>query len=98
MTMNPQYTSLKLMIAGALAATAFAIGIPSASAQTATSTATSTDASTAAAKPRKPRATATPEMIAEAIQRSKARTERLLATGKPEQFGSEEPFTFDPAR
>jgi len=39
-----------------------------------------------------PRTSATPEMIEEAIERSKARTERFKATGEPEQFGSEEPF------
>jgi hypothetical protein len=33
-------------------------------------------------------------MIAEAIERSKARTQRFQSTGVPEQFGSEEPFTF----
>jgi hypothetical protein len=37
---------------------------------------------------------ATPEMIQEAIQRSQARSEKLRQTGQPEQFGSEEPFTF----
>ena len=31
-------------------------------------------------------------MIEEAVQRSKARFERFKATGRPEQFGSEEPF------
>jgi len=36
-------------------------------------------------------------MIAEAIQRSKARTQKFQALGIPEQFGSEEPFTFNPA-
>jgi hypothetical protein len=33
-------------------------------------------------------------MISEAIERSKARTQRFQSTGVPEQFGSEEPFTF----
>jgi hypothetical protein len=41
-----------------------------------------------------PTTTATPEMISEAIERSKARTQRFQSTGVPEQFGSEEPFTF----
>jgi len=39
-----------------------------------------------------PPTSATPEMIAEAIARSKARTQRWLAEGVPEEFGSEEPF------
>jgi hypothetical protein len=37
-------------------------------------------------------------MIAEAIERSKARTERLRLQGVPEQFGSEEPFAFSQAK
>jgi len=44
----------------------------------------------------KPRAEATPEMIEEAIQRSRARSAKFLTTGTPEQFGSEEPFTLRP--
>jgi pyrroline-5-carboxylate reductase len=44
------------------------------------------------------RTQATERMIEEAIQRSKARSEKLRTTGRPEQFGSEEPFTFDPNR
>jgi len=35
-------------------------------------------------------------MIAEAVQRSKARAAKA-AKGVPEQWGSEEPFTFNPA-
>jgi hypothetical protein len=46
----------------------------------------------------KPQAEATPEMIEEAIQRSRARSEKFLTTGTPEQFGSEEPFTLRPGR
>ena len=103
--MKQECTPLKLMIAGAAAAVAFVITAPSASAQT-TSTSTATSTSTSAgvlstsidAATRKPRATATPEMIDEAIQRSKARSDKLRTTGTPEQFGSEEPFTFVPGR
>jgi len=40
--------------------------------------------------------TTTEQMIQEACQRQKARTARALATGRPEVFGSEEPFVFDP--
>ena len=39
---------------------------------------------------------ATPDMINEAIQRSRARAAAEAATGKPQQWGSEEPFTYDP--
>jgi hypothetical protein len=38
------------------------------------------------------------KMIEEAIQRSRARSEKFLTTGTPEQFGSEEPFTLRPGR
>ena len=81
-------TLLKLTIAGALVAAAFAATGPSASAQTTTST-----ASTAK---KKPPTSATPEMIKEAIQRTQARAAKLRDSGIPERFGSEEPFTFDP--
>ena len=40
---------------------------------------------------------ATKQMISEAIQRSQARSAKFLASGVPEQWGSEEPFTFNPA-
>jgi hypothetical protein len=43
----------------------------------------------------KAKGTATPLEICEAEERSKARTAKFLADGTPEQFGSEEPFTFD---
>src|SRR5262249_60616423 len=97
--MKQVYTSLKL-IAGATFVAAFAVAGTPASAQepsasTSTST-TSTSTSTALKKP--PQPTATPDMILEAIQRSQARTEKLNTAGKPEQFGSEEPFTFDPKK
>ena len=46
--------------------------------------------------------TATPQMIDEAIQRSQARTAKAVPTAtsaaKPEQFGSEEPFTYAPGK
>ena len=82
-------TCLKL-IAGAVAMAAVAVG-SFAAAQTSTTTTTSTAT-------KKPPTTATPQMIAEAIQRSKARSEKAAALGKPERWGSEEPFTFDPSK
>lgn len=93
--MKHLYTSLKL-IAGAVAAAAVAVVGPSASAQTSTATSTPTTTSTAAKKP--PPTSATPQMISEAIQRSKARSAKAAATGAAEQWGSEEPFTFDPTK
>jgi len=86
--MNPRQT-LTLLIASVVVATA--VVSLSASAQTTTTTAATT--STTAVK--KPTA-ATAQMIQEACQRQKARMAKFLQSGVPEQFGSEEPFTFDP--
>jgi hypothetical protein len=103
-TMKQVQTSLKLMIAGTAVA-AFAIAAPPASAQDAAATAAASDPATAdaftAAPPQTLSATgkptsSTPQMVKEAIQRSKARTQKALTQGVPEQWGSEEPFTFDP--
>ena len=55
---------------------------------------TTSSAPTVAA-PKKP-TSATPQMIDEAIQRSQARSAKATATGAPEQWGSEEPFTYVP--
>ena len=79
--------SLKRAIAGAtvVATAAIAGGLPASAQTTSPSPSTSLTIKT-------PRTTATPEMIEEAIERSKARTERFKATGIPEEFGSEEPF------
>jgi hypothetical protein len=84
-------TPLKVMIA--IAAAAFAGA--SASAQTTTTTSTTTSATpTISSKP----TSATPQMIQEACQRQRARTAKFRQYGIPEQFGSEEPFTFDPSK
>ena len=92
-----QTQTLKLMIAGIAAA--FAAAATPASAQTATTAATA-DAMTMAppqtfSKTGKP-TSSTPRMVKEAIQRSQARSQKLLLQGAPEQWGSEEPFTFNP--
>jgi hypothetical protein len=84
------------MIVGGAAASALVIATSSASAQDATTS--TTDTSTSTTTRRAPRTEATPQMIEEAIQRSQARTEKLRTLGRPEQWGSEEPFTFNPAR
>jgi Flp pilus assembly protein CpaB len=39
----------------------------------------------------------TEEKICEAQQRTEARWQKWLNEGIPEEFGSEEPFTFDPS-
>jgi hypothetical protein len=49
------------------------------------------------AAPKKP-TSATPQMIDEAIQRSQARSAKAKANGAPEQWGSEEPFTYVPGK
>jgi hypothetical protein len=87
-----------------------ALGALSASAQTTTST-TSAACATAAATPTTsnaggalttaaaaPKGTSTPAMVQEACQRQRARTAKFVNCGVPEQFGSEEPFTFDPSK
>ena len=63
----------------------------SASAQTTT---TQPAATTTLKKP----TSATPQMIDEAIQRSQARSAKFRDQGVPEQWGSEEPFTYLPGR
>jgi hypothetical protein len=106
-TMKSRRTILTLMGAGAAGALAFTSVASPAAAQTATSAATSTSTSQAgvfaapAPGAKKP-TTATPAMIDEAIQRSQARTAKAVPTttsaAKPEQFGSEEPFTYVPGK
>lgn len=81
---------------------AFAIGIATtASAQTTSSTAgnltTSPATSSTTTGARKPPTSATAEMVNEAIQRSQARAAKQLETGRAQQWGSEEPFTYNPA-
>ena len=88
--MRQMHTTLKRAVAaGTLLAAAYAIPGLSAIAQDAT---TSPSTSTSAATVRVPRTTATQQMIDDAVQRSKARHKNFLLNGKPEQWGSEEPF------
>jgi hypothetical protein len=100
-TMKTRRTILTLMGAGAAGALAFTSVSPAA-AQTATSTSTSQGVFAAPAPGAKKPTTATPAMIDEAIQRSQARTAKAVPTttsaAKPEQFGSEEPFTYVPGK
>jgi hypothetical protein len=88
--MRQVHTPLRrVMAAGTLLAAAYALGGLPAMAQDAT---TSTSTSTSADRIKVPRTTATPQMIDEAVQRSKARFKNFVLNGKPEQWGSEEPF------
>ena len=103
--MKNRRTILTLMGAGAAGALAFISVASPAAAQTATSTTSSASSAGVIAAPapgaKKP-VVATPAMIDEAIQRSQARTAKAVptatSTAKPEQFGSEEPFTYVPGK
>jgi hypothetical protein len=93
--------TLMLSASGALMAASFIIA-GMASAQTMTTTSTSTTSSSgvlstssATATKKKP-TSATPDMINEAIQRSEARAAKEAASGVPQKWGSEEPFTYNP--
>lgn len=91
---------LGLSTVGALAV-AVAVAATPASAQTTSpgnlTTAAPTATTSGTAVKQKPRATATPEMVNEAIQRSEARAARERTSGVPQKWGSEEPFTYNPA-
>src|SRR5262249_46040459 len=89
--MNQRNTLVKLMISGAVVA---AIGL-SAWAQTTTTAPNPSAANLTPAGKAKP-TSATPQMIQEACQRQRARSAKAQQSGAPEQFGSEEPFTFNP--
>ena len=93
--MNRMSTPLKLSMSGALVAAAVGAVAMMASAQTPT-TSSAGVLSTAPATPKKP-TTATPDMVNEAIQRSQARAAREQLNGTPQRWGSEEPFTYNPA-
>ena len=90
---------------------ALAVGFASAvSAQTTTSSSTSTTSSAGVLTTATPTTTtsgtttvkkkptsATADMVNEAIQRSQARAAKEAKSGTPQQWGSEEPFTYNPA-
>jgi hypothetical protein len=87
---------LKLIVLGSLVVAALAIAGPSAWAQTATSSTTSTPTASTALRTGPKPTTATDQMVQEACQRQKARTAKFQQFGIKEQWGSEEPFVFDP--
>lgn len=105
--MQPRNILRGLTLSASLTAV-LALGALQVSAQTATSTTCGTaaaapttsnaqagDLTSAAAAPR---GTSTPAMVQEACQRQRARTAKFVNCGVPEQFGSEEPFTFQPSK
>jgi hypothetical protein len=92
---------LSITLAAAMAASAPAWAQTSTTSTTSTSSSagvlsTSTTTTSATGVKKKP-TSATPDMINEAIQRSEARANAEATTGKPQQWGSEEPFTYNPA-
>jgi hypothetical protein len=105
-TMRHRNALLTLTSMAVIGGAALVGAAPSSWAQTATeSTSSSVDSSSSADSmstslaigARKP-TSATPRMIDEAIQRSQARSANQRIEGKPEQWGSEEPFTYVPGR
>ena len=95
---------LTLSISAALAVAAAAVVGAPASAQTAATTTSSsssagvlTTSSTGTTSTVKKKPTsATADMVNEAIQRSQARAAKEATSGTPQQWGSEEPFTYNP--
>jgi len=92
-------STLRLSLSAVLAGAAV-IAAVSASAQTAAgnlTTATPAATASGATVKRKPPTSATAEMVNEAIQRSEARAAKGRASGITERWGTEEPFTYNPA-
>jgi len=87
---------LKLMLLSSLLAAALAVAGLSASAQTATTSTTTSRPTASTARTGPKPTTATDQMVQEACQRQKARTAKFQQFGIKEQWGSEEPFVFDP--
>ena len=101
--MRQMHIVRRLMVSGSVAAALFAVAGLSASAQDTTTTTTTTTAPSAAdggascqaCTGNKIPTSATPDMMQEACQRRKKRTDMFLQFGTREQFGSEEPFRWD---
>jgi hypothetical protein len=94
--MKQMQSPLKLMAFSSLVVAALAVAGLSASAQTATTSTTSTPTASTALRTGPKPTTATDQMVQEACQRQKARTAKFQQFGIKEQWGSEEPFVFDP--
>ena len=93
--MRQMYSTLKLtLLSPFVLATIVTAGL-SALAQTATTSTSTTTLSASSALRTKP-TTSTDLMVQEACQRQKARSAKFLQFGIKEQWGSEEPFAFDP--
>lgn len=88
--------SASLTASAQTSTTPSAAGVLTTSSTAPTMSRAATGAGAAAAK-RKP-TSASPDMINEAIQRTEARATKEATTSRPQQWGSEEPFTYNPAR
>ncbi|MEA2878679.1 MAG: hypothetical protein QOF14_3875 [Hyphomicrobiales bacterium] len=91
-------STLRLSLSGALLA-ALACTASAASAQTATTSSSSgvlSTSTTSTATTKKKPTSATADMVNEAIQRSETRAAKEAQSGTPQQWGSEEPFTYNP--
>jgi hypothetical protein len=98
--MKQMHIPRSLLLSASVVAVLAVSGL-SASAQTmtpTTSTATAPHAGDLTTSTTAPKGGATAQMIQEACQRQRVRTARFLQSGVPEQWGSEEPFTFDPSK
>ena len=84
--------NVKGTIAGAAAIAALAVVGPTLSSAQETTTTTPTT------EEKQVVAVTTEEKICEAAQRTEARFQKWVNEGIPEEFGSEEPFTFDPSK
>jgi len=97
MTRTSILLAAALVLTGGSIANAQTVGTADRSAGNLT-TAQPTTTTSGATVRRKPPTSATPEMIDEAVQRSATRAARETAIGRPQQWGSEEPFTYTPSR
>ena len=87
--------SITLVAATVASATAWAQTSTTSTSSSAGVLSSSTTATSPTGVKKKP-TSATADMINEAIQRSEARAAAQAATGRPQQWGSEEPFTYNP--
>ncbi len=94
--MKQMHSSLRLMMSGPLVVATLTVAGLSAWAQTATTSTTSTPTASTALRTGPKPTTSTDQMVQEACQRQKARTAKFQQFGIKEQWGSEEPFVFDP--
>ena len=89
--------AIGLATAAAAQTTSSSAGNPTTASPTTTTSSSSLTSSSTTSVKRKPPTSATADMVNEAIQRSQARAAKEAQSGTPQQWGSEEPFTYNPA-